>query len=550
MMSTETAARQIRQLTDARDRGELALPDYRQRRGAILDALVGLASTPGASSARPPAETPTRPGASPAAAPPPKAASRAEPARRAASKGAAGSRTPLLIGIGIAVVLAVGAFLMLGRRGPAAGAGSDGESASSVSADAGSTRSAAAAIDDFLRRNDWSDGAISALNRVWWSLSDQEILAAYSSDAAKRLGDELQRRLQGRGRPGGPAPLDPDSPLLMLARNLNVTVPEGAVGRAGAIDESTAASARPAAPSAKVAAAAPPPPPARSASPAPSKPAASATVVPATAAPAGVASSAAAPGASNDPCAVFFTNPKKRSCHDEWAGGRGPDLMVVSPGKFRMGSTQSPEEQPLRDDVRILRPFAMTRFEITVGDYRAYCTATKRPCTNLGGADDLPVVFVSWKDAHDYAAWLSETTGQRYRLPSEAEWEYAARAGTTGEPGQEREALRPDFNARFSAPGAVASGPAGTHQAFQANEFGLYHMFGNVREWVQDAWVPDLRQLATDGSAHEGGGARVVRGGSFHDGPAKVRPGAREALDPAAHDAMTGFRLVRELRSP
>jgi formylglycine-generating enzyme required for sulfatase activity len=471
---------------------------------------------------------------------------------------ASANRAPLLIGIGVAIVAAAAGLYFMSHRSAAPGTSQEGDAASVAAGDGTALRSAAPAIDDFLRRGDWSDPAISALNRAWWGLSDQEILATYSSDAAKRLGDEVQRRLQGRGRAGGPPALDPDAPLVFLARNLNVSLPDGAIGRGGSAEEPVAAASSKSVPSAALPAAKPAGTPGAASAAKPSSAAvtgsngkaavSSPSQPPAQAAP---AAAAAVAGASSDPCAAFFTNPKRRGCTDEWAGGRGPELRVLPPGRFRMGSTLTPEEQPVRDDVRILRPIAMTRYEITIGDYRAYCTAAKRPCTNVGGADDQPVVFVSWKDARDYAAWLSEATGQRYRLPTESEWEYAARAGTTGEPGQERDPLRPNVNARFSASGAAEpSGPAGTRETFVPNEFGLFHMLGNVREWVQDGWVPDLRQVPADGSAREVGGARVVRGGSFRDGSAKVRPGAREPLDPAAHDVVTGFRLVRELRAP
>jgi formylglycine-generating enzyme required for sulfatase activity len=555
MMSTETAAREIRQLTDARDRGELALNDYCRRRGEILDALVGLRAVapapedPTRSRNEQPTRqaAPVRPAAAPKRAPVPAPAANAAPGK---------SRTPLLIGVGVAALAAAAGIYFMTHRSAAPGASADPDAASVASGDAGAQHSAGPAIDEFLRRGDWSDSAISALNRAWWGLSDQEILATYSSDSAKRLSDEIGRRLLGRGRAGGAPPLDPDAPLVLLARNLNVTVPDGAIGRGGAVEEP------PTVATTKGPATVVPPPVKAGPTPAAAAPPRQAPAVAATAgakapvaAPAQPVVAPAAPAAvasaSSDPCAVFFSNPKRRSCRDEWSGGRGPDLLVLPPGRFRMGSTMTAEEQPLREDIRILRPIAMTRYEITVGDYRAYCTATKRPCTNLGGADDLPVVFVGWKDARDYATWLSEITGQHYRLPSEAEWEYAARAGTSGEPGQDREALRPNVNARFSASGAAApAGPAGTHETFVPNEFGLFHMLGNVREWVLDGWVPDLRQVPTDGSARDAGGARVARGGSFRDGAGKVRPGAREPLDPASHDAVTGFRLVRELKAP
>jgi formylglycine-generating enzyme required for sulfatase activity len=163
------------------------------------------------------------------------------------------------------------------------------------------------------------------------------------------------------------------------------------------------------------------------------------------------------------------------------------------------------------------------------------------------------VVNVSWKDATDYAKWLSDQTGRHYRLPSEAEWEYAARSDTAGEPGHELPALNPNTDARYAAPGGQQpSGPTTVDDpTFRPNGFGLIHVLGNVREWVQDPWTADYQHATPDAAPRDGGGTvRVVRGGSFRDGPERVRPGARDHLEATSKDVQTGFRLVRDMRSP
>jgi formylglycine-generating enzyme required for sulfatase activity len=345
--------------------------------------------------------------------------------------------------------------------------------------------------------------------------------------------------------------------LILLARNLNVPVPSSAIGprTANATAVETAApaaakiaSAKAAAPAALPAAAPVAAPRAPAAGGAAGRAPVAATPAAAVAQPPAATEAARASNAAPDPCA----NAKRRRCRDDIAPGRsGPDLIVLPPGHFKMGSALTAEEQPVHE-VAVLRPFAMTRFEVTVAQWRAFCEATGRGGCG-GGGDELPVVNVTWKDANDYAKWLSDQTGRHYRLPSEAEWEYAARADTAGEPGHELPSLNPNTDARYAAPGGPQpAGPTAVDDpTFRANGFGLIHLLGNVREWVQDPWAPDYQHAAADAAPREGGGSvRIVRGGSFRDGPERVRPAAREHLEATAKDAQTGFRLVREMRGP
>ncbi len=154
---------------------------------------------------------------------------------------------------------------------------------------------------------------------------------------------------------------------------------------------------------------------------------------------------------------------------------------------------------------------------------------------------------MTWDDAVSYTEWLSESTGFGYRLPSEAEWEFAARAGTQS----------PYFFGDEITPAAALSSENGpvekplprSDRSINRNPFRLYHMSGNVREWTLDAWYPNYENARPDGSARsiETESSRVVRGGSYSERARKLRSAAREPLDRSHRDTMTGFRVVREV---
>ncbi len=260
------------------------------------------------------------------------------------------------------------------------------------------------------------------------------------------------------------------------------------------------------------------------------------------------AEQAAAP--DDDPCPISLANSRRPYCQDTLAdGSAGPPLVVLRAGTFDMGSRATDSEKPVRS-VTISGPVAIARDETSVAEYRLFCTTTTVPCPEFAwDGDDFPVVSVSWDDARRYAEWLSEQSGFRYRLPSEAEWEYAARGGTTT-PYSFGDEITPSA-AHSSANGAVdAPLPRGS-RAVNRNPYRLYHMSGNVREWVEDAWFPNHDGAPADGSAREGGAdeRRVVRGGSFSDPAAKLRSAAREPLGRERRDRVTGFRVLREIYS-
>lgn len=160
------------------------------------------------------------------------------------------------------------------------------------------------------------------------------------------------------------------------------------------------------------------------------------------------------------------------------------------------------------------------------------------------GRGKLPAINVNWEDAQTYVAWLSRRTGQPYRLLSEAEWEYAARAGTTTHfPwGNDRGSKRANFAGfRDWLPVPVGS--------FEPNAFGLHDMIGNVEEWVQDCWNDTYKGAPTDGSAWEAGdcGRRVVRGGSYGTYPDDARAASRSENKPGSRSRDLGFRVARTL---
>ena len=234
-------------------------------------------------------------------------------------------------------------------------------------------------------------------------------------------------------------------------------------------------------------------------------------------------------------------------------GSLGPAMVILPTGSFRMGNLDGSghsDERPVRT-VTISRPIAMGRYPITFEDYDRYVSAmgAKRPGDAGWGRGRRPVINVNWHDAKAYAAWLSEQTGKRYRLPSESEWEYAARAGTETAYswGNEIGVNRANCDGGGSRWDNEQTSPIGS---FEPNAFGLYDMHGNVWEWVEDGWHDNYEGAPSDGSAWASdgdGGSRVVRGGSWYDYPRYLRSAYRGRLRPSGRHDCYGFRLVQDL---
>ena len=245
--------------------------------------------------------------------------------------------------------------------------------------------------------------------------------------------------------------------------------------------------------------------------------------------------------------------------------GQGPEMLLIEPGQFLMGS---PRNEPVRDSdegpqrrVTIQRPFALSRCEVTVGEFRLFVEDTGYSTDAEAGdgcqvwdgsdwvaeksrswrdpgfeqTDQHPVACVSWNDASAYARWLSLRTGVGYRLPTEAEWEYAARAGTTTpfwtgnciDTDQANYDGTVDYNDCGARTGNYRrkTVPAGS---LSDNPWGLHEVHGSVWEWVEDVYHADYSGAPADGSAQtEGGGPqarRVLRGGSWGSRPRSSVP--------------------------
>lgn len=280
-------------------------------------------------------------------------------------------------------------------------------------------------------------------------------------------------------------------------------------------------------------------------------------------------------------------------------GGRGPQMVVIPHGAFRMGAAPGEKgsteaERPPRN-IRFDRGLAMSRTEITVAEFRRFVNATGyRPRATRRGyssvydersgnfvragnvdwqsdyagkpaADDLPVVHVSVGDAMHYAQWLSEQTGQRYRLPSEAEFEYVLRAGSQSRFPWGDDVPPPAGSGNF--PGARDVSPRGRRwgnafrdygdgawgpapvATYRPNAYRVHDFAGNVSEWVADCWHSSYRRAPRDGRAWVNPGCRthVTRGGSWASSPVHTRSAWRQGTDANNTSARVGFRVVREI---
>ena len=279
-----------------------------------------------------------------------------------------------------------------------------------------------------------------------------------------------------------------------------------------------------------------------------------------------------------------------------------PQVVVIPEGTFQMGSRRDDDEA--EDDERprhrvSVERFALGRYEVTRAEYAAFVSATGHDvsggCAVMGydAADDSlewsidetaswrnpgfsqgdnhPVVCVSWRDAQAFVEWLSRETGERYRLPSEAEWEYAARAGTAtrrwwgDEPGvqqceyanggdatYEQQVLRRFSDGIWNGPAECTDGSARTALvgSFSPNDFGLHDVLGNVLEWVNDCWHETYAQAPADGSVWTSGGEcgrRVLRGGSWTMDPRNLRSATRFMHSLEFRNDIAGFRVSRTL---
>jgi formylglycine-generating enzyme required for sulfatase activity len=225
-----------------------------------------------------------------------------------------------------------------------------------------------------------------------------------------------------------------------------------------------------------------------------------------------------------------------------------PELVVIPRGRFEMGSNEFSFEKPVHW-VRIARPFAIGRWEISVDQWEKCVAAGKcmqRAASGDRGSRATAVTNISWSDAKAYVAWLSQETGRKYRLPTEAEWEYAARAGSRTPYWWGRSLDARFARCRECGRGGEKAAPPGN---YFANPFGLFDTAGNAAEWVEDCWNDNYRKAPQDGSAWTSGECRqrVLRGGAF-DSPARyLRSASRFRYDVDVRYFANGFRVVRDL---
>jgi formylglycine-generating enzyme required for sulfatase activity len=236
-----------------------------------------------------------------------------------------------------------------------------------------------------------------------------------------------------------------------------------------------------------------------------------------------------------------------------------PFMVRIPAGSFVMGATENDKfanllERPRRL-VTIARPFALAATPVTFAQWDAYAEATgaHRPGDGGFGRAVLPVMGVSWRDAVGYCDWLAATTGKPYRLPSEAEWEYACRAGTTTVFHTGNSITIQEANFMYDEVGAkIGHGRPMPVGSYAPNAFGLYDMHGNVAELVQDHWHDGYPGAPSDGSAWiDGDGAgnrlRVVRGGSWDYMPRLIRSAYRDLVGETRRVDNVGFRLALDL---
>ncbi len=227
-----------------------------------------------------------------------------------------------------------------------------------------------------------------------------------------------------------------------------------------------------------------------------------------------------------------------------------PQMVALPKGAFLMGSANGdPTEQPVRE-VAIDRPIAIGKYEVTMAEWHAcasagFCSPIKDP---EAGDERRPVQNVSWADAETFVAWLKKETGQPYRLPSEAEWEYAARGGEPtrfwwGEDYVDGNANCTDCGGAWDRKRPAEIG------SYDANPFGLHDMYGGVSEWVADCWIGDYQDAPLDGGARSLSFCpqRVLRGGSWRSDLSDIASSSRFRYDAQVRYYTNGFRVARDL---
>lgn len=216
-----------------------------------------------------------------------------------------------------------------------------------------------------------------------------------------------------------------------------------------------------------------------------------------------------------------------------------PEMLIIPPGSFDMGSNKSSDQSPVHR-VTIAHSFGMGKTKVTQGQWQAIMGNNPSVFKNCG--DTCPVENVSWHDAREFIQKLNARTGEQYRLPSEAEWEYACRAGR-----QQAYCGSDDVDSVAWYVDNSGNIPHASARK-KPNAWGLYDMSGNVWEWVEDSWHDDYNGAPVDGSVWQGNSARrVLRSGAWYLSPPYVRAAFRSSIEPISREYGLGFRLARSL---
>jgi formylglycine-generating enzyme required for sulfatase activity/class 3 adenylate cyclase len=220
-----------------------------------------------------------------------------------------------------------------------------------------------------------------------------------------------------------------------------------------------------------------------------------------------------------------------------------PQMVTLPAGALAMGSNDDPTEKPVH---QVSVPsFAIGRLPVTIGEWK-HCVAAKACAYDPSGDEDLPVHNVSWNDAQQFVSWLSTLTNKKYRLPTEAEWEYAARAGASTKYWWGDQLIPGMANCKDCGNASDPRHPMKV-ASFAPNPFGLYDMAGGVAQWVSDCWHKDYQGAPKDGSSWEAPNCRerVLRGGSWRNDASYSRAASRNRYDAAVRYPAHGLRIAR-----
>jgi len=224
-----------------------------------------------------------------------------------------------------------------------------------------------------------------------------------------------------------------------------------------------------------------------------------------------------------------------------------PEMVHIKRGSFMMGSDENKDEKPIHQ-VTIDHDFEIGKYPVTFEEYDYYCdeVGIKKVNDKGWGRGKQPVINVSWHDAKNYTKWLSQKTGKNYRLPTEAEWEYVARAGTIT-----KWSFGDNENDLKEYAWYYENSNDKTHQVGtkRANPWGVYDIYGNVWEWCEDWYLDSYNNTPKDSSAnhYQNKNRKVLRGGSWYDNASLTRSTVRFRSIPAYRSGFVGFRLQRTL---